>query len=120
MANHHKSGDKSGDNSVREVFRRAELFRQFSKMSEAMIPSTLLKVGPQNDYPQGMYGKNDEGAIAFSVGADRKNEKVVVDYGSAVTSIAMDPQQAIHFAELLIKSARKAARSATLLKVELT
>lgn len=111
MANHHDSGNPDPE--------RMKMLREMmsNREGEAMRPAAhpirdelRAALGKQNDYPAGMYGKHDEGALAFAVGHDEENEKVLVDFGSPVQSMAMDPQQAIHFAQTLIRKARAATK----------
>lgn len=68
-----------------------------------MTPEILL--GKQQDFPAGEYGPTDEGALSFAVGHDSRNGKVVIDFGSPVHWMALDADQARHFAQLLMNHA---------------
>lgn len=65
-------------------------------------------VGATGVFPEGQLTETDEGSIQFRIG--RKKNKVVLDFGTAVTWLGMGPQQAISMAELLIIQARKIAK----------
>ena len=49
-----------------------------------------------------------EGELNFAIG--ERWENVFIDFGSPVAWLAMPPEQAVAFAELLIKKARYVAR----------
>lgn len=63
-------------------------------------------VGPTGQFPEGKMSKHDEGEIIFAVG--HPNGKVVIDFGSPVAWVGMNPQQAIAVANSLITHAKKA------------
>ena len=63
-------------------------------------------VGPTGQFPEGKMSKHDEGEIAFAVG--HPNGKVVIDFGSPVAWVGMEPMQAIALANTLISHAKKA------------
>lgn len=65
-------------------------------------------VGATGLYPKGQMTKDDEGAIQFMVKSE--GEKVVVDFGTQVHWLAMEPQQAAELASSLMKWARLVAR----------
>lgn len=62
--------------------------------------------GPTGQFPDGKMFKHDEGEIAFAVG--HPNGKVVLDFGSPVAWVGMEPMQAIALANSLISHAKKA------------
>ena len=64
--------------------------------------------GALGTFPEGMLTPHDEGAIQFAISVVKG--KVVVDYGTPVRSLGCTPQQAVEFAESLIRFARQAAR----------
>ena len=63
-------------------------------------------VGPTGQFPDGKMSKHDEGEIAFAVG--HPNGKVVIDFGSPVAWVGMEPQQAVALAQTLLSHAKKA------------
>lgn len=74
------------------------------RMKEMFIKSN---VGPTGGYPQGKLTKSDEGELlAFAVG--HRDGKVVLDFGSPVAWIGMDPAQALALASSLAAHASKA------------
>lgn len=64
--------------------------------------------GSLGDFPEGKLTKTDEGAIQFAVG--EKDGKVVLDFGTPVNWVGMNPQQAADLASLLLKRAREVGR----------
>lgn len=76
---------------------------------QRMVPE--VQFGLQHDFPAGRYGPTDEGALALAVGHDERNRKVVIDFGSSVTWLAMDPDQALHLASMLTAHAEAARGS---------
>lgn len=71
--------------------------------AEQMTPEVQL--GAQHDFPAGQYGPTDEGALRFAVGHDKTNGRVVMEFGSPVAFMAMEPDQARHLANLLLTHA---------------
>jgi hypothetical protein len=63
----------------------------------------LEKLGPTGRFPEGKLTPNDEGEIAFAVGALKG--KVVVNFGSPVASLGMSPDQARKLAGSLLEKA---------------
>jgi len=57
--------------------------------------------GATGRYPMGTYSENDEGEIRFGVAADKRNKKVLVDFGKPVHSLGMTPEQALELAASL-------------------
>lgn len=64
--------------------------------------------GALGDFPEGQLTKTDEGSIQFSIG--EKDGKVVLDFGTPVTWVGMNPQQAADLASTLLKHARAVGR----------
>lgn len=65
--------------------------------------------GALGTYPQGQLTPTDEGAIQFGVTA--KDGKVVLEFGTPVAWLGMEPQQAADLAVSMLKHARAAGRS---------
>lgn len=61
--------------------------------------------GPTGRHPDGKLTAMDEGELAFRIGTT--NRKVVLDFGTRVTWVGMDAEQAMALARMLIKHARK-------------
>jgi len=84
-----------------------------------MTPAARLEnLGALRDHPAGMYGPSDHGAVRFSVGSDKDNEKVVLDFGTPVNWMAMDPEQAMHLASHLMKHARRVSKSQLIISID--
>lgn len=83
---------------------RRETFDAFKRK---MMDTTAFR-GALGDFPEGQLTKSDEGAIQF--GISTKDGKVILDFGTPVAWVGMNPQQAADLASLLLKRAREAAR----------
>lgn len=92
---HHGSDPFGGDPEKKETFKK-------------MLDTTAFR-GALGDFPEGQLTKSDEGAVQFAIGV--KDGKVVLDFGTPVAWVGMNPQQAADLASLLMKRAREAARA---------
>ncbi|MGB0970375.1 MAG: hypothetical protein ACPGVG_05360 [Mycobacterium sp.] len=115
MANHH--------GGIPPEFQKemGDLYEAMRKRGDALVPNTSMSpataLGKVNDHPAGMYGPEDEGATQFAIGHDAQNEKVTIDFGTPVKWMAMDPEQAVHFAKALIQQAQAASRKPLVVSV---
>ena len=101
-SNHHGDAPRgAADELYTEMAKAVEQDRE--RMRELFTPEITL--GKQEDFPAGAYGPMDEGALAFAVGHDERNGKVVIDFGSAVHWLALDADQARHLAQLILNHA---------------
>lgn len=91
----HHGSDPFDDPEKKETFKK-------------MLDTTAFR-GATGEFPEGQLSKSDEGAIQFAVGV--KDGKVVLDFGTPVAWVGMNPQQAADLATLLMKRAREAARA---------
>jgi hypothetical protein len=73
-----------------------------------LLDTTAFR-GALGDFPEGQLSKTDEGAIQFAIGV--KDGKVILDFGTPVAWVGMNPQQAADLASTIIKRAREAARA---------
>lgn len=105
MADHYGDDDVKRGELVRKAFFEEISQKREGKGIERMIPD--VKLGPQQDFPAGSYGPEDQGALAFAVGHDQRNKKVFLEFGVEVKWLAMDPEQAVNLAEILIQYARE-------------
>lgn len=64
--------------------------------------------GALGTFPQGKLTAKDEGALQF--GVTERDGKVVLDFGTPVAWVGLDPQQAADLASLMLKHARAAGR----------
>ena len=83
-----------------EEFPHPEIFQK-------MLDTSGFR-GPIGAFPKGKLTQSDEGSIQFGVGV--KDGKVVLDFGTAVTWVGMDAQQAADLASVLLSKAREAGR----------
>lgn len=67
------------------------------------LPAAAL--GATGEFPQGKLADDDEGEIRFAVAADKNAGKVIIDFGSPVTWVGMDPEQASQLGDTLRKKA---------------
>ncbi len=72
-------------------------------LTRALLDTTGF-VGAVGQHSQGKLTPEDEGDIQFRVGGE--NGKVVLDFGTPVHWVGMDPQQAADLASSLLKWAR--------------
>lgn len=103
MSAHHSS--KPDETISRMTFEQfAEAGRKADDAVQEKIKE-LAGLGPTGKFPQGQFTKHDEGEIQFAV--FRKDGKVVIDFNSQVTWLAMDPGQAVDLGRILIKHGRE-------------
>lgn len=86
-----------------------KFLEQFRKMEGDQFRGAL------GDHPEGKLTKSDEGAIQFAIG--HENGKVVLDFGTQVTWVGMNPKQAVQLAESLLDHARKCSDEALTFKI---
>lgn len=87
-----------------------------SHHSEDRLPDDLRRQlldtaafrGALGTFPSGQLTKTDEGAIQF--GVTERDGKVILDFGTPVAWVGMEPQQAADLASLMLKHARAAGR----------
>lgn len=63
-----------------------------------------MKFGATGKFPQGSYGRHDEGELRMGVARDNYGN-VRMDFGKPVAWMAFPPEQAIELAKLLLKHA---------------
>jgi hypothetical protein len=62
-----------------------------------------LPIGPTGHFPEGQLNDDDEGELTIAIGAEQGN--VVIQFGKAVSWLAMPPEQAEQIAHSLLKRA---------------
>ena len=62
-----------------------------------------LKLGSTGAFPDGKISKDDEGELRMA--ATRQGNLVHIDFGERISWFALDPNQAKHFAALLMQCA---------------
>ena len=67
----------------------------------------MEKPGPTGRFPDGKINDSDEGEIAMAIGVDIAAGRIFMDFGKAVKWVAMTPEQAEGFADLLKAKARQ-------------
>lgn len=86
-----------------EEFRKeqSELMKMFEDQRKA---------SRQRSYSQGRLSADDDGDVAFKISSDAEKSVVRIDFPKPMTWIAMNPQEAIELAQMLIKQARAVSR----------
>lgn len=79
-----------------------EVFDQRRKLADAFRQS---QIGATGEFPEGKIAEHDEGEIAFAVG--HRHGKVLIEFGTPVAWMGMNPQQAIALANTLITHAKR-------------
>lgn len=83
-----------------ELRRQSELMEIFRRQGERPI---------RREYPEGRIGADDEGQLAFLVGADPNTNLVRLEFNKPVKWMAMSAQDAVKLAEMLISKAKQVA-----------
>jgi len=103
MSHHSREHDPQ---MAEELMKR---YKEATKKADGALQDALAdRLGPTGRFPEGRLTKHDEGEIAFALG--RKEGKVIIDFGSPVHWLGMNPNQAIDLGNALIRHARKARR----------
>lgn len=90
-----------------DPFGAPEARKGFEELKKSFLDTAAFR-GALGDHPEGKLTKSDEGAIQFAVGV--KDGKVVLDFGTPVAWVGMNPQQAADLASLMLSKAREAGR----------
>lgn len=77
-------------------------------LREKLLDTSSFR-GALGDFPEGKVSATDEGAVQFAIGV--KDGKVILDFGTPVAWVGMNPQQAADLATSILKRAREAARA---------
>jgi hypothetical protein len=80
---------------------------QIARMKRELFDTAKFR-GALGEFPEGKVSATDEGTIQFGIGV--KDGKVILDFGTPVAWIGMNPQDAADLASTLLKRAREAAR----------
>lgn len=78
-----------------------------NKLMRDLMDTTGFR-GALGDFPEGQLTESDEGSIQFAVG--ETDGKVIIDFGTPVHWLGLNPQQAADLASLLLKRAREVGR----------
>lgn len=82
--------------------------KTLDELRECLKPIPYMdnpRFGATGRHPQGFYNDNDEGEIQFGVAADKKQGKVLLNFGKPVAWIGFDREQAIELANSLRQKA---------------
>jgi hypothetical protein len=58
-----------------------------------------MKPGPTGKYPEGRLSEDDEGGLMIAVGS--KEGKIVINFGKDISWIALNPEEAMAFADAI-------------------
>lgn len=62
-------------------------------------------LGPTGKFPEGKITKGDQGELKMAIGIYKNT--VIIDFGTKISWLGLPKQEAIAFAELIIKNANK-------------
>lgn len=79
-----------------------------------MVKPTRPGPGPTGRFPLGKIRPNDEGELAVAVTYNAKDGLIHLDFAKPVAWLAMPPEDAVKFAELLIRVARQSGQHISL------
>lgn len=80
-------------------------------MKRPKLPDHIqAQLGRQGTHSHGKYGDDDDGDLALAIAADPGNRKVVIDFGTPISWLALDPQGAMQFASTVMRKAILANR----------
>ena len=65
----------------------------------------MRKLGKLNSFPRGKFQDDDEGAIQIAISV--RDKTLVIDFGTSVTWVGMPKQNAIDFANVILKRAQE-------------
>ncbi len=71
-------------------------------------PDVAAQVGAQGTHSRGKLCDDDEGDLGMAIGSDPVNRKVLVDFGGPVSWFALDPEDAVRLAGMLLSQAMHA------------
>ena len=89
-----------GDNPAKNL-EIANLLQRFEKQVEGRA---------ERAYSEGRISAADEGDLACAIKTDHKHDKIIMDFGKPVTWLAMSPQDAVSWAQELIRRAREISK----------
>lgn len=105
MSHHAEDFDPEMKETMREFFKNdnshEDLLKRFTERGEPL--------GATQMFPEGKLTEQDQGEIRMAV--FHGNGKVVLDFGTQVTWVGMNPNQAIDLGNALIKHGRDANKS---------
>ncbi len=64
----------------------------------------MEKLGPTGKFPRGKMNESDEGELKISIGKNKEG-KIILKFGTPVTWIDLDPEDAIAIGQSLIEKA---------------
>ena len=103
----HHGDDEGNVPTTREGPR--QLYKDGGKVENPLggVDPNDQKLGGTGQYPLGKMNPNDEGQIAFRVGHNKEQAKVVIDFGKPVAWMAMTPNEAYGLSKMLRKHAKR-------------
>lgn len=89
---------------ILQMFENRTAATDMQPGSSAAFKNMLQNLGPTGEYPQGQFGPHDEGSLRFAVGAE--DGKIIIDFGTQVYCLGMDPEHAESLAQSPLEKAR--------------
>lgn len=63
------------------------------------------KIGATGEFPDGKLNEHDEGELAVAITSDPKSRRIIMEFGKEIACIAMTPEEADGFGDLLKRRA---------------
>lgn len=104
MAHHSESPFGNFPNNMDE-FRKSMPEQQANRINELLNKDVLKDFGATKKFPEGKLNENDEGEIKF--GITHAEDRVIMNFNTAVKWIGFTKEQAIQVAETLIKHSKE-------------
>ncbi len=71
------------------------------------LPEDHIRLGPTGKFPDGKMFPEDQGELTLAIGLDEEKKLVVMLFGTSLTHLGMQPEQAIVIADSLINQAHE-------------
>ncbi len=79
-----------------------------AEAATAELPIEVLQqIGPTGEFPDGKMYPEDQGELTLAIGLDEEKKLVVMLFGTSLTHLGMQPEQAIAIADNLINQAHE-------------
>ena len=107
MSNHSSDFDETMRARMHPQRDLSDLMKQRQeKQRQEMIDA--LHLGATGNHPNGQLTPQDEGGLKYSIGT--KDGVVVIEFGSPVSWIGLQPAESMALAEVLVKHARAVSK----------
>lgn len=97
---HHSSSDPVMEQVFKNFVRRGDNTQE--------DVDKLLNLGATGNFPEGKLTEHDEGEIQIAL--HEHKGKVIIDFGTPVKWVGLNPEQALDFGKAMVKQAKKIIR----------